>query len=109
MAIATWSIRTTRSRRWRWRLRVLPDVILLDLKMPRLSGFQILGQPAPNPVFAKTFIVILSASTDEAEKARAIELGAQGFLHKPIVRDELLAGLRNIVTAQNRDAKVRLV
>jgi cyclic di-GMP phosphodiesterase len=76
-----------------------PDAILLDLHMPRLSGFEVLQQIRANPVFARTPVVILTSSTDEEEKMRALESGATDFLNKPVHRGELLARLRNILMA----------
>jgi len=76
-----------------------PDAILLDIHMPQLSGFEVLQQIRANRVFARTPVVILTSSTDEEEKMRALELGATDFLHKPVHRGELLARLRNILMA----------
>jgi DNA-binding response OmpR family regulator len=73
---------------------------LLDLQMPKLSGFDVLRQLRADGAYCRTAIVILSASTDDKDKSRAIELGATGFLSKPIERNQLLAGLRSILTSQ---------
>jgi DNA-binding response OmpR family regulator len=77
--------------------RMRPDVILLDLQMPKLSGFDVLRQLRADATFARTAIVILTASTDDEEKARATELGATGFLCKPVERNQLLTGLCKVL------------
>jgi len=82
---------------------VLPGLILLDLQMPKLSGFDVLGELRADDAFAQTAIVILTASNDEKLKARAIELGAADFIHKGIGRYRLLAHLRKVVKAANQD------
>jgi putative two-component system response regulator len=80
--------------------RERPDAILLDIHMPQLSGFEVLQQVRNDKVLARTPVVILSSSTDDDEKMRALELGATDFLHKPINSGELLARLRNILMAK---------
>jgi DNA-binding response OmpR family regulator len=80
--------------------RERPDAILLDIHMPQLSGFDVLQQVRTNQVLARTPVVILTSSTDDEEKMRALELGATDFLNKPIHSGELLARLRNILMAK---------
>ncbi|HEY1784389.1 MAG TPA: response regulator [Pirellulales bacterium] len=87
--------------------RVHPDVILLDLQMPKLNGFEVLRQLRADDAFADTAVVILTASTEDEEKQRALALGATGFLYKPIDRDRLLAGLRSILASQACQAQRR--
>jgi putative two-component system response regulator len=80
--------------------RERPDAILLDIHMPRLSGFDVLKQIRADEVLARTPVVILTSSTDDEVKLRALELGATDFLHKPVHSGELLARLRNILMAK---------
>jgi DNA-binding response OmpR family regulator len=82
---------------------VLPGLILLDLQMPELSGFDILRALRADDAFYQTAIVVLTASHDETLKARAIELGAADFLHKGIDRVSLLTRLRDVVKAAVQD------
>ena len=79
--------------------RERPDVILLDLHMPRIDGFEVLRQIRANPVLANTPVVFLTSSTDDDEKMRGLEIGATDFLHKPVHNSELLARLQNILMA----------
>jgi putative two-component system response regulator len=79
--------------------RERPDVILLDLHMPGLSGFEVLQQIRANSMHVRTPVVILTSSTDDEEKMRALDLGATDFLHKPVHSGELLARLQNILMA----------
>ncbi|MGD9646582.1 MAG: HD domain-containing phosphohydrolase [Pirellulales bacterium] len=77
-----------------------PDVILLDLYMPRLVGIELLQQIRHDPVLRWTPVIVLTSSTDCDEKLLALELGATDFLQKPVHRGELLARLRNILLAK---------
>lgn len=61
-----------------------PDCILLDIMMPDLDGFELLGQLRHEPALAETKIVMLSSKSYEFDRKRAISLGADGYLTKPV-------------------------
>jgi CheY-like chemotaxis protein len=77
--------------------RVRPEVILLDIDMPRLNGIELLRRIRADETLAETLVVILSATDDEEIKSQAVELKVAGFLKKPIRKDELLTDLRQIL------------
>src|SRR5215216_1895744 len=60
---------------------VAPDVLLLDLNMPRLSGQEAL--PRLREILTSTKIIILTTGREEDERQQAIDLGADGFIVKP--------------------------
>lgn len=68
-----------------------PDIILLDLNMPRLDGFGVLEHIRQKEGDQEIFIIILTAEESEGFEAKALNLGANDFLHKPINKVELLA------------------
>jgi diguanylate cyclase (GGDEF)-like protein len=72
-----------------------PDVLLLDLKMPDVDGFEILRQLRRDPVTRFLSIIVLTSSTDSATKLKALEMGATDFLAKPVDGSELALRLRN--------------
>jgi diguanylate cyclase (GGDEF)-like protein len=78
----------------------LPDVLLLDLVMPGVSGFDILQRIRGDARFEHIPVIVLTSSTDAADKLRALELGASDFLAKPVDASELVLRLRNILTAK---------
>ena len=80
--------------------RVRPDVILLDIHMRGLDGLAVLRQIRADKALCRTPVVIVTASTDEAMKSQALELGATDFLHKPIRKEKILDCVRNILLAQ---------
>jgi CheY-like chemotaxis protein len=67
----------------------LPALIILDLKMPRLSGFEVLAWLATQPDFRDIPVVVLSSSADESDIRKARELGAREYFVKPHSFDEL--------------------
>jgi len=71
-----------------------PHVVLLDLTMPGLSGFEILEALRADSQLRGTLVVVLSASNDAASRLRALELGATAYLAKPVGQIELAAVLR---------------
>ena len=67
-----------------------PDLILLDLKLPRRSGFEVLSFVRQHELTRHTPVVVLTSSDQEADIRRSYERGANSFLVKPIGRDGLI-------------------
>lgn len=74
-----------------------PDVILLDMNMPKLDGFQALGKIRANPDVAHTPVVMITGEEDSDGKRRAYEHGADEFVTKPPQVAELKARVRSLV------------
>ncbi len=77
-----------------------PDLLLLDLMMPEVSGFEVLQQVRNHPQFKHLPVIILTASTDTESKLKALELGATDFLAKPLDQSELALRVRNTLFAK---------
>ncbi len=71
-----------------------PDLVLLDMRMPRLNGLDTIQHLRSMPEGEKLPIIIVSASAYQDDQQKAIERGGTEYLHKPITREELLAALR---------------
>jgi CheY-like chemotaxis protein len=65
-------------------LHPLPDFILLDLKMPKVDGFEVLTWIRAHPILRGLPVVVLTSSTELKDVNRAYELGANSFLVKPM-------------------------
>ena len=76
-----------------------PDLILLDLGLPDMDGMEIIRQVR---TWSSVPIIVLSARTQEQEKVRALDLGADDYLTKPIGTSELLARIRTALRPSNR-------
>ena len=72
-----------------------PDVLLLDLMMPGVSGFDVLAAVRADEALQYTPVIVLTAASDPATKLRALELGATEFLSKPVDASELVLRVRN--------------
>jgi len=77
-----------------------PDVLLLDLMMPGISGLEILERMEAGNILRDVPTIVLTSSRDAATKLKALELGAIDFLAKPVDPSELVLRLRNTLAAK---------
>lgn len=73
------------------------DVVLLDLMLPYVSGYQVLIEARKDPRWAEVPIVVLTARTLEMDAVRALETGANDFIRKPFLPNELIARIRRAI------------
>jgi chemosensory pili system protein ChpA (sensor histidine kinase/response regulator) len=73
-----------------------PDVILLDIEMPRMDGFEFAKTIKSDPRYASIPIIMITSRTAEKHRSRAAELGVDLYLGKPYQEDELLKHLREM-------------
>lgn len=76
-----------------------PDLICLDIRMPELNGFQIMGQLKIIQSNRYLPILVLTSEEDRETRLRALESGAKDFLHKPFDKVEVLMRIRNLLEA----------
>jgi CheY-like chemotaxis protein len=74
----------------------LPDLILLDLKLPGLDGHQVLQRIKSMPHARRLPVVILTSSTEHSDRERSYDNGANSYLLKPLSFDELLDMVRQV-------------
>lgn len=75
------------------------DVILLDLMLPYVDGFQLLMQIRESPEWRSVPVLVLSRKSLESDVVRAFELGADDYVTKPFRPQELLARIRRLTLA----------
>ena len=73
-----------------------PDLILLDLNMPLVTGLDVLQAMKDDASLHDIPAVVFSSSTLDSDKAKCLALGARGFITKPTDLDEFLKVLRNV-------------
>ena len=76
----------------------LPALMLLDLKMPRKSGFEVLEWLRRQPGLRRLIVVVLSSSNQHSDINRAYDLGANSYLVKPAGFDRLLELVESVST-----------
>lgn len=71
-----------------------PDVIFVDIMMPRLDGYQTCALIKNNPRFRQTPVIMLSSKDGLFDKARGRIVGSEQYLTKPFTRDELIDAIK---------------
>ncbi|KOR31737.1 pilus assembly protein PilG [Achromatium sp. WMS3] len=71
-----------------------PDVIFVDIMMPRLDGYQTCALIKNNPQFCQTPVIMLSSKDGLFDKARGRIVGSEQYLTKPFTRDELIEAIK---------------
>ena len=84
------------------------DVILLDIMMPGLNGFEILEIIKTSPQMAQIKVIMFSAMMEVQDKVRAFSAGAADFITKPFEKDELLARIETQVRLRQAEEKLRI-
>lgn len=74
-----------------------PDLILLDVMMPRLSGFEVCKQIKENPSTSQIMILMVTALSELGDIERAVTAGTDDFLSKPVNRVELVKRVENML------------
>jgi DNA-binding response OmpR family regulator len=82
-----------------------PDLMILDLMLPDIEGFEVCRRVRSFPPSAKLPVLILSARSDALSKERALAAGANAYLVKPVRFADLLAALKRLLEAQSDAAK----
>jgi diguanylate cyclase (GGDEF)-like protein len=77
-----------------------PHVVLLDIHMPPMSGFEVLSRMRADPLLQHVPAIVLTSAEDPETKLKALELGATDFLRKPVDESELALRLRNTLAAK---------
>jgi two-component system phosphate regulon response regulator PhoB len=82
----------------------LPELILLDLVMPRLLGFEVCQMLRKDARFAHTVIIIMSAKSYKPDMDKAAELGADAYIVKPFDFPDLMAVAREHINKRKNSA-----
>src|SRR6202012_51186 len=86
----------------------LPDIILLDVMMPRMDGFEVCRRLKANPRTTDIPVVMVTALSDIADRLRGLEAGADDFLTKPVNDIALFARVRSLVRLKRMMEEWRL-
>ena len=85
-------------------VELLPDLILLDVRMPRMTGYEACHAIKTNPQTAATPVVFLSAKGQDAEVQTGIEAGAAEYIIKPFSPDQLTESVQAILARSGKAA-----
>lgn len=79
-----------------------PDLLLLDVNMPGLDGFEVAALLKADPSTATIPIIMVSAQDGRGSRVIGLESGAEDYLSKPVDQAELIAKIRNILLLRDR-------
>jgi CheY-like chemotaxis protein len=74
----------------------LPNLVLLDLKLPGIDGFEVLRQIKSTPILKRLPVIILTSSKEEGDRALSYDYGANSYLVKPVSFDGFIGVVRQI-------------
>jgi DNA-binding response OmpR family regulator len=74
-----------------------PNLILLDVMLPFIDGFELIGIIRATAGWQSVPIIMLTAKTQEKDAVRALDAGANDYMHKPFAPNELLARVRRYI------------
>jgi CheY-like chemotaxis protein len=75
---------------------LLPQVVLLDLKLPRIDGLEVLRRMRSHERTRRVPVVVLTSSTEEQDIVRSYDLGANSYVRKPVDFDQFLEAARQL-------------
>ena len=84
-----------------------PDLILLDIKMPGFSGFDVMNALRPLETESYLPILVLTAQLDTETRLKAIKAGAKDFVNKPFIMEEMLARINNLLEVRQLHNSMR--
>lgn len=73
-----------------------PAVVLLDLKMPKVDGLELLRRMRQDARFRTVPVVVLTSSREESDIVKSYQLGVNAFVVKPVAFDEFIGAVRNL-------------
>lgn len=77
-------------------VNVLPELVLLDLKLPKIGGFEVLQQLRADERTKYVPVVVLTSSVEDADMIRSYDLGANSFVQKPVDFEEFVSAAANL-------------
>jgi two-component system response regulator len=77
-------------------LRMMPQIVLLDLKLPKVDGFEVPNRVRSHEVTKLLPVVILTTSNEDQDRIRGYGLGANSFVRKPVEFDKFIEAVRQL-------------
>jgi two-component system response regulator len=76
--------------------KVMPQVVLLDLKMPRMDGLEVLQRIRANERTKLLPVVVLTTSSEDRDRVESYKLGANSYIRKPVDFDQFVGAVQNL-------------
>ncbi len=86
----------------------LPKLVILDVKMPGMSGIEVLRRMRDDPLTCYIPVILVSADASEQNELAGLNLGVDEYLIKPVSKDTLIMRVRNLIQRNEEQSKLRL-
>jgi chemosensory pili system protein ChpA (sensor histidine kinase/response regulator) len=83
----------------------VPDIVLLDIEMPRMDGYEVAGHMRNNARLKHVPIIMITSRVGEKHRSRALELGVDEYLGKPYQESQLLEAIAPLVERGSTEAR----
>lgn len=77
-------------------MKIMPKVVLLDLKMPKVDGLEVLQKLRANPHTKNLPVVVFTSSNEEQDKIKSYNFGANSYIRKPVDFNDFIEGTRQL-------------
>ena len=84
----------------------MPDIILLDIMMPKMSGFEVCRKIKTDPATTHIFIIMVTALNEFGDMQRAVDCGTDDFVSKPVNKLELLTRVKTMLKLKHLSDKL---
>jgi chemosensory pili system protein ChpA (sensor histidine kinase/response regulator) len=81
---------------------LLPDVMLVDIEMPRMDGFELVRQMRADPALKAIPVIMVTSRSADKHRQHALDIGANHYLGKPYDEEELLALIAGYISAKGK-------
>lgn len=88
---------------WQKMHNIKPDLLIVDLEMPNLNGFELMERVRQSAEFSNLPLLVLTSRAGAKHHQKAMACGADGFLSKPVLEREMMARIRNVLPHSLRD------
>lgn len=78
------------------------DIVLLDLAMPEMSGFELLERRKTLECFREVPVVVITSSAEMEDQIKAFELGVSDYVSKPIIPEIVISRVNNVISSNKR-------
>ena len=79
-----------------------PDVVITDLEMPRMTGYELMVQLRQSPTTRRIPVMVVTSRAGAKHRDRAMKEGATAFLTKPVQEDQLIAAVEQLMGSETR-------
>ena len=87
----------------------IPDMILLDIKMPVMDGYEVLETLKKDERYSNIPVIFLTADADEGNETKGLRMGASDFIKKPFVPEVMLSRIERILSQEEKNREIRLM